>query len=57
MAELFYYSCDECGGPTVHYDYVHGSSICGHCQVKKHSAESKAKKMIGDWKRKENEPT
>ncbi len=51
MAELFFYRCDECGGPTVHYDAAMAYSICGACHLAKHSPKGKARKMIDDWKR------
>ena len=55
MAELFLYRCDESVGPTVHYDAAMAYSICGKCHLEKHGPKGKARKMIDDWKRK-NEP-
>ena len=52
MAEAYWYKCDECGGPTVHYDPSWNFSICEACVREKARPKGKARKMIDDWNRK-----
>ncbi len=51
MANLFWYRCNECGGPTPHHDLSMDYSICEKCHLEKHGPKGKARKMIDDWKR------